>query len=110
MKERGVEQAFAERELSLIRTIGTDTALAEQLVEEMQRRNVDFCIPPEVPKDCRPPHVALISEWDTLYGRALPRTFVAVAENMAKSANGRVNTQIARGNSFRKACRIISLS
>lgn len=27
----------------------------------------------------------MISEWDTLYGRALPRTFAAVAENMARN-------------------------
>ncbi|MDP9131979.1 MAG: hypothetical protein M3M98_02450, partial [Nitrospirota bacterium] len=94
MTRPGVEQAFAEREISLIRTIDTDTALAEQLVEELQRRYIAFCIPPNVPKDCQPPHVALISEWDTLYGRALPRTFVAVAENMSKSADGRVDKQI----------------
>ena len=86
----GVEAAFAARGLVLIRTIDTDAALAEQLVEELTRRDVNLCIPPSVPVDCQPPHVALISEWDTLYGRALPRTFIAVAENMAKSGDGRV--------------------
>ncbi len=92
--ERGVEELFTHEGLSLIRTIGTDAVLAEQLVEELKRRNVDLSIPRDVSKDCKVPHVALISEWDTLYGRALPRTVVAVAENMAKSKDGKIDRNI----------------
>ena len=64
--------------------IGTDDQLAEQLVEELKRRRVDLSIPSNGTSPRRAPHVALISEWDTLYGRALPLTFVAMAETMAK--------------------------
>ena len=60
------------------RTIDTDAMLAEQLLQELKRRRVD--LRPCPGKDCNP-KVALISEWDTLYGRALPRTFAAVAMN-----------------------------
>lgn len=74
-----VEEIFFKAGLSLYRTIGTDTLLAEQLVKELKLRKVDLtdeCSGSECPH-----HVALISEWDSLYGRVLPRTFVAVAQN-----------------------------
>lgn len=58
------------------RTIGTDVALAEELVKELTRRDADFT---RCEKDGCDYKVALISEWDTPYGRALPRTFAAVA-------------------------------
>lgn len=51
------------------RTIGTDTALARTLIQEIKRR-----IPPSQRYDC-PPHIALISEWDTFYGRTFPKAF-----------------------------------
>lgn len=63
---------------NFIRTIKTDAMLAEQLLQELKRRRVD--LKPCDEKDCNP-KIALISEWDTRYGRALPRTFVAVAMN-----------------------------
>ncbi len=106
--ERDVARAFAQRGLSFVRTIGTDDELAEQLVEELKRRRVDLTLRRDQAGDCsndmkdsstdpsllqnaKPtcqiPHVALISEWDTLYGRALPLTFVAMAETMAKASN-----------------------
>lgn len=62
------------------RTIGTDLALAKELVKELIRRNADFT---RCEKDGCDHKVALISEWDTLYGRALPRTFAAVAMTAA---------------------------
>ena len=67
------------------RTIDTDAVLAEQLLQELKRRRVD--LRPCSGKDCNP-KVALISEWDTLYGRALPRTFVAVAMNNGSGEAG----------------------
>lgn len=51
----------------LLRTIGTDQDLAEVLVTELKRRGVD---------PGRDSHVALVSEWDTHYGRALPCAFI----------------------------------
>ncbi|MDR4461151.1 MAG: hypothetical protein MRJ67_11640 [Nitrospirales bacterium] len=49
------------------RVIGTDELLAKKLVEELQQRRVD---------PHQGDHIALIGEWDTLYGRKLPLTFV----------------------------------
>ncbi|MEO8327475.1 MAG: hypothetical protein ABI618_16605, partial [Nitrospirota bacterium] len=50
------------------RVIGTDELLARKLVEELNKRRVDL----QNGQD----HIALIGEWDTLYGRKLPLTFV----------------------------------
>ncbi len=76
--ERPVENRFASACLKLVRTIGSDDALASELVLELARRKIDLTAPSESP------HIALIAEWDTLYGRSLPRTFVAVANRLAK--------------------------
>jgi hypothetical protein len=79
LQVRGVEEIFAKAGISLHRTIGTDAMLAEQLVKELKLRNVDMtesCVDAK----CQQP-VALISEWDSLYGRVLPRTVAAVAKN-----------------------------
>lgn len=105
---RGVEQWFEAGGMTLIRTIGTDAVLAEQLVEELKRRRIDLTIPrgeagscKEAASDsaavssrhsdgkCRIPHIALISEWDTLYGRSLPRTFVAMVRSLAETGPDR---------------------
>lgn len=105
---RTVEQWFEAGGMTLIRTIGTDAVLAEQLVEELKRRRIDLTIPrgeaglckEGVPDSaaassrrsagkCRIPHIALISEWDTLYGRSLPRTFVAMARSLAETGPDR---------------------
>ncbi|ULA68353.1 MAG: conserved membrane protein of unknown function [Nitrospira sp.] len=82
-KEGEIENLFADQGLSLLRTIGTDDQLAEQLVEELNRRGVDLALQRKEGWQAMP-RVALISEWDTVYGRALPLTFVAMAETMAK--------------------------
>ncbi len=58
------------------RTIFRDDQLAQELVEELHRRNFQF--PPKNPPgsyDHNEGAIALVSEWDTLYGRALPVTF-----------------------------------
>lgn len=90
---KSVEDLFKDAGLTLIRTIGTDDVLAEQLVEELTRRRIDLTIPRDeagvCKEPCQIPHIALISEWDTLYGRALPRTFVAVANRLAERAAGK---------------------
>jgi hypothetical protein len=51
------------------RTIGTDRQLMDSMVEELRRRGV------EPSSD----HFALISEWDTIYGRTLSKTFARSA-------------------------------
>lgn len=80
-----VQKLFARGQIRLTRTIDTDAALAEQLLQELKRRQVD--LKPCADKNCNP-KVALISEWDTLYGRSLPRTFAAVAMNNGSGATG----------------------
>ncbi|MCC6965341.1 MAG: hypothetical protein IT391_03525 [Nitrospira sp.] len=79
---RPVEDRFAAAGLTLIRTIGSDDELVSELVLELKRRKIDVTAP------SNRPHIALISEWDTLYGRSLPRTFVAVADRWAEAAQG----------------------
>ena len=82
LQSRRVEKIFSKSGIFLHRTIGTDAMLAEQLVKELKLRGVDVTATCSDSK-CLPP-VALISEWDSLYGRVLPRTFVAVAQNDGK--------------------------
>ena len=55
--------------VKLVRTIGTDKVLVEALQKELKDR--DAWPENKEPKD----HVVLITERDTLYGRALPATF-----------------------------------
>ena len=60
----------------------------------LARRKIDLTASAETP------HIALISEWDTLYGRSLPRTFVAVAKGLAEEAAAKGKQQ-QRGSPFR---------
>lgn len=83
--KKTVDELFEYPRIEFIRTIKTDAQLAEQLIQELRRRRVDLKSCPE--KDCNP-KVALISEWDTLYGRSLPRTFAAVAMNNGSGETG----------------------
>lgn len=83
--KKTVDELFEYPRIEFIRTIKTDAQLAEQLIQELKRRRVDLKSCPE--KDCNP-KVALISEWDTLYGRSLPRTFAAVAMNNGSGETG----------------------
>ncbi len=53
----------------VFRTIGTDRELAEAVIKELKYRGVKLGVG----------HIALISEWDTFYGRTLPLTFTAEA-------------------------------
>lgn len=65
---------------SVLRMIATDDKVMGALVEELQRRNVD------VTQTTRRDRIVLLSEWDTLYGRELPRAFEgAVCASRAKA-------------------------
>lgn len=88
-------KAFQDKGITFHRTTLTDAELADTLVTELENRQVnllrqkqwyhewlpgwlwkhdhkDKAVPPGGHSD----HVVLISEWDTLYGRALPETFL----------------------------------
>ncbi|MEO6562817.1 MAG: hypothetical protein ABIN99_07185 [Nitrosospira sp.] len=84
-RKRKINELLENAKIKLTRTITTDAMLAEQLIQELKRRGVDLKSCSD--KDCNP-KVALISEWDTLYGRALPRTFTAVAMNKGSGKTG----------------------
>jgi hypothetical protein len=62
--EDPVEAKFKECGITFQRIIKSDKELAKALVEELKLRGVE---PPD--------HIALISEWDTFYGRSLPKSF-----------------------------------
>lgn len=59
-----LQDSFAKNGVNLYRMIATDEALARALKAELQLRRVDD----------NASHIALVSEWDTLYGRALPNS------------------------------------
>jgi hypothetical protein len=69
------EVAAPDGALSLERVIASDLDLVRTLVEELGRRGIE--VDPCAPDD--QPSVALVAEWDTFYGRALPLTFAAYA-------------------------------
>jgi hypothetical protein len=58
------------KQVKFERTIASDEETCEQLVKELELREAD----PTDPDN----HIALIMEWDTLYGRALPNPSYAV--------------------------------
>ncbi len=55
--------------IKLIRTIASDRDLCDSLLKELKLRRVD-------PIENNGNHIALIAEWDTFYGRSLPKTFI----------------------------------
>jgi hypothetical protein len=59
-----IAKKFCDSGIKFHRTICSDKELAQELVDELELRGVG-------PRD----HIALISEWDTFYGRSLPQTF-----------------------------------
>ncbi|OEZ61778.1 hypothetical protein [Duganella sp. HH105] len=75
---------FAGHNVNLVRTIGDDDQLADALIKELALRGLRAgkraskhdatC---ELSNREGPSHVAIISEWDTLYGRTLRREFQA---------------------------------
>ncbi|MGD2083142.1 MAG: hypothetical protein PVF91_09260 [Chromatiales bacterium] len=63
-----VAGAVAGQGVGFLRTIRDDQTLLEALVDELGRRDIDIDA-----HDGESDHVVVISEWDTYYGRSLPR-------------------------------------
>ena len=63
-----VRRLFQKHGWELIRPLHTDDRLAEELVEELIRRDLD------VDEREGKHHIVLVSEWDTFYGRQVPLT------------------------------------
>lgn len=61
-------------QVQLVSVVGRDDQLALVLVDELTRRGIDLAAP--AGKD----HMALVGEWDTFYGRALPLTLEAAVQ------------------------------
>ena len=61
-----IKKRFESHKIKLIRTIGTDKALVDQLIQELNRRRVDLR---------RANHILLVAEWDTFYGRSFKDLF-----------------------------------
>ncbi len=96
--ERTVHRFLQARGVPLLRSTGTDGQLAGALIDELGRRGLATApreAPPQpadpgsanpqrvdpcdlrlnLPPAQRPSHVAIVSEWDTLYGRTLRQHF-----------------------------------
>lgn len=86
---------LADKGVTLVRTIGSDQQLVSSLVGELVRRGLvaqplepnegaeiaggysAVCRPEGDSQVEAPSHVAVVAEWDTLYGRSLRRAFMA---------------------------------
>lgn len=82
-----VADLFRLNRLTFERTTVTDRTLCDDLVTELERRGLrNLRADPVLAKgkmiekrfrDTDVDHIALVAEWDTVYGRALPATFAA---------------------------------
>ena len=66
--------------ISLEKSIHTDQQLTDELVEELKRRGIQVGTEGS-------DHIVLISEWDTLYGRALPLSFAISIEKFRQAVD-----------------------
>ena len=96
--DKSVHKFLLDRGVPLLRATGTDDRLARALITELGHRGLDTAprrAPPQpadpgsakpqpvdpcdlrlnLPPAQRPSHVAIVSEWDTLYGRTLRQHF-----------------------------------
>jgi len=80
---RRVQDLF--QRLNLRRTIADDEQVCEQLVHELKLRYVA--------SSKSDVHVALVAEWDTAYGRALPETFARAYERGGGPDGSRENVR-----------------
>lgn len=71
----------------LIRTTATDEDLAELLVEELGNRGLDIL---KEGNNRHRDHLVLVAEWDTYYGRMLPRTFKKIFEERLGEKNDKL--------------------
>jgi hypothetical protein len=83
--ERNAKALFGEAApLKFIRTIASDDAVSYSLVDELHRRGVDLAGGKDM--------VALVSEWDTYYGRMLPQAFLRSIDDVYNWNENRFQT------------------
>jgi hypothetical protein len=84
----GIEALFKRASIYYYRTVASDQKLADELVRELYLRDIDPKVTErrhsrdrtnssETPRD----HIALISEWDTVYGQSLPESICRALVN-----------------------------
>lgn len=84
-KGRSVQQVLGKNSnVNFLRTIPTDDQLISTLVDELKRRGVS--VSDESPESGTCDHIAVIAEWDTLYGRTLPEIFTEEARRHSVAA------------------------
>src|SRR5262249_46226812 len=71
--------------LHFVRTVAPDDEVLCQLICELERRRIPVVQQPCATAEAgfKPPHVIILSEWDTSYGRSLGATFEAQASRQA---------------------------
>ena len=92
--EAALSTLFEKHHIQLVRVAVPDTTVMFQLVKELGYRRVDLTQRDDE-RDCWSlDHVALISEWDTAYGRSLPNAFKAALPQARRKANGKPGDQL----------------
>jgi hypothetical protein len=84
LRRESVAGVFAKHQMKFTNIVATDDELAEEMITELGRRGVDLTNSRAT--------VALLSEWDTDYGRALPLTFAAKLISMSSIHKPGLNT------------------
>ena len=93
-EQRDVATILKDAGISFRRVVGTDDGLMDELIKELGGRGVDVGTPCQGNQPCD--LVALVSEWDTLYGRALPEEFKNAVVRADTSAVEHVDRHIRR--------------
>ena len=101
---------FWENGLRFYRAIATDNAAAEALVDELERRAVP--VRTAVARASTRHHVAIVSEWDTYYGRRLPAVFLRAAglESACETDPSEVDAATRASPAFAQECRVMRFS
>ena len=75
-KINDTSEKFSLKKFSFRRTISTDDVLAELLVKDLEKRKIQYKKDDDVSKVLKNGTIILISEWDTSFGRSLPKSFM----------------------------------
>ena len=86
-----IEKVFSKINIQFFRTISSDQTLAKLLVDsEFKNRNINVSSDDHI--------VVLISEWDTMYGRALPNVFERkISEKVLEQQKQMLNQEERKG-------------
>lgn len=101
---------FRDNGLRFHRVIATDNAAAEALVDELEGRAVP--VRSATAQATSRHHVAIVSEWDTYYGRRLPAVFLRAAglEAACETDPSELTAEIRASSAFAQECRVMRFS